>query len=61
MIETKMLVSLMARYIARAESLKEAYNAVMAMGNVEGVSLPSYEEMLCEVGKKPKDEKCADE
>ena len=52
MIETKMLVSLIARYIAKSDDLKDAYNAVMHMANVEGVALPSYEEMLEEVGKK---------
>ena len=51
MIETKMLVSLMARYIARADSLKDAYEAVMDMGNVEGVIIPSYEAMLEKIEK----------
>ncbi|MCL2633543.1 MAG: hypothetical protein FWD34_03405 [Oscillospiraceae bacterium] len=47
--ETKALLSTIADNIAKSETLKEAYSVVMKAANVEGVSLPSYEEAVEEV------------
>ena len=44
--DTKVILKLVARYIARSENLKEAYEAVCDAASVEGVSLPSYEDMV---------------
>jgi len=42
--DTKALLSLIANAIAKSETLKEAYAAIMEAANVEGVSILSYEE-----------------
>ena len=42
--ETKVLLTMMAEYIGRAKTIKEAYNFVVRAANVEGIVLPSYEE-----------------
>jgi len=47
--DTKVLLSLIARYVAKADSLEDAYNAIKGAANVEGVTLPTYEEMVNEV------------
>ncbi|MCL2852092.1 MAG: hypothetical protein FWE20_03525 [Defluviitaleaceae bacterium] len=44
--ETKLIMKLLARYIAKASSVKEAYSAVKDIANAEDVILPSYEEMV---------------
>ena len=49
--ETKVILSLLARHIAKAESLEEAYEAVAEAANVEGLDLPSFQEMLKKVKK----------
>jgi hypothetical protein len=54
--ETKVLISLIARHIAKADSLEEAYEAVMEAANVEGMDLPSYEAMLVKLKKKKQDD-----
>jgi hypothetical protein len=41
--ETKVILTLLSRQIAKAESLKEAYDEVIKAANVEGVQLPSYD------------------
>jgi hypothetical protein len=43
--ETKVILALLAQQIAKAETLEEAYKAVEMAANVEGVNLPSYEEL----------------
>jgi hypothetical protein len=52
--KTKSLLSLLAHAIAKAESAEEAYEAVIAAANVEGMDLPSYEEMLAKQKKVKK-------
>ncbi len=42
--ETKVILSLIARTIGNAKTIKEAYTAVVEAANVEGFLLPSYEE-----------------
>jgi hypothetical protein len=42
--ETKVILALLARQVGNAETLEEAYNAIVEVANVEGVQLPSYEE-----------------
>jgi hypothetical protein len=52
--ETKVILALLAQQIARAETLEEAYRAVEMAANVEGVNLPSYEELREKFGEKKK-------
>jgi len=47
--ESKMLLSAIAKNIAKSHTLKEAYICVQHMANVEGVALPSYEDELAEL------------
>jgi hypothetical protein len=49
MIESKMMLTAIAKNIAKSQSLKEAYVCVQQMANVEGVALPSYEDELAEL------------
>jgi len=44
--ETKAIFSLLADSIAKAKSVKEAYNVVARAANVEGVKLPTYDEYI---------------
>ena len=41
--ETKVILSLIAQLIGKAETLKEAYEAVIKAANIEDMQLPSYE------------------
>lgn len=43
-LETKAILSILARLAVKAKSTKEIYNAIRDMANVEGVILNSYEE-----------------
>ena len=47
--ETKVLLMAFAKIITRARSMKEIYQAVADMANVEGVMLKSYEEAKAEL------------
>jgi len=47
--DTKVLLTLLAQAIAKTGSVKEAYMIVVRAANVEGVQLPSYEEMIKEM------------
>ena len=42
--EAKVILALLAKNIGKARNVKEAYNSVVDAANVEGLSLPSYEE-----------------
>jgi len=42
--EAKVILKLLARQIAMAETPKEAYNAIADAASVEGMQLPTYEE-----------------
>jgi len=42
--ETKVILTMLAEYIGRAKSIKEAYNFVVKAANAEGLELPSYDE-----------------
>jgi predicted small secreted protein len=46
--ETKTTISAISQLIVKSKTLKEAYNAVQKMGNVEGVFIPPYDEALKE-------------
>jgi len=52
--ETKVILSLLARHIAKADNLEEAYEAVVDAANVEGLDLPSYDTMVAKVKKEKK-------
>ena len=43
--ETKVIMSLLAQSISKADTVEEAYNVVRAAAGVEGLKLPSYEDM----------------
>jgi len=51
-LETKVILTAVGERIAIAETLKEAYGAVQRMANVEGVSLPPYDELKEELRKE---------
>ena len=42
--ETKVILSLLAQRIGEAKNVREAYNVIVEAANVEGVSLPDYDE-----------------
>jgi len=44
--ETKVILTLLARQIAKSETIAEAYGAVLMAANVEGVQLPELDEMI---------------
>ena len=43
--ETKVILKMLANQIAMAESLEQAYSFVADAANVEGLDLPSYDEV----------------
>jgi hypothetical protein len=43
--ETKVILSLLAQQISRLKTIKQAYNAIVEAASVEGVQLPSYEDV----------------
>ena len=43
--ETKVILTLLARYVARAKNLRDAYDAIKSAANTEGLTLPSFDEM----------------
>ena len=47
--EIKAILSALADSIAKSKTLKEAYMAVMKAANVEGVSIPTYEDAMKEI------------
>jgi hypothetical protein len=47
--ETKVILTLLSQQVAKAKTLKEAYTAIARAANVEGVKLPSYEELRKEL------------
>ena len=55
--ETKVILSLLARQVAGSKNLKEAYGAIAEAANVEGMYLPSYENMVTKIEKDRKEEK----
>ena len=50
--ETKVILRLLARQIAKADSLEEAYESVVIAAGVEGLEIPDYEEERRSVKKK---------
>jgi len=50
--ETKVILTLLAEYVGRAETVEEAYNVIVKAANVEGLELPSYEEFIEKTKKK---------
>jgi predicted methyltransferase len=48
-LETKVILTILGESIARATSVREAYNFVQKAANVEGVNLPAYDEMRKEI------------
>ena len=49
--DTKVMLRLIAQNVAKAKTVKEAYKSVKFAANVEGVNLPSFEEMQKEFGE----------
>jgi hypothetical protein len=43
--ETKVILTMLARKIAEASSLKDAYDFVATAASVEGVKMPGYDEL----------------
>jgi len=44
--ETKVILTLLAKAISNADSVEEAYETVAEAASVEGMTLPSYAEVL---------------
>ncbi|MDR2531596.1 MAG: hypothetical protein LBC82_02000 [Oscillospiraceae bacterium] len=44
--DTKLIIGLIAQNVAKAKSVKEAYNSIRAAACVEGMNLPTYEEAV---------------
>ncbi|MDR2531936.1 MAG: hypothetical protein LBC82_03740 [Oscillospiraceae bacterium] len=47
--ETKAFLSTLADNIAKSKTVKEVYMTVMKAANVEGLSVPTYEEAIKEL------------
>ena len=47
--ETKVILTLLAQQVGKSKTIKEAYNAIVRAANVEGLSLPTYEEFVKEL------------
>jgi hypothetical protein len=47
--ETKVILALLAQQIAQAKTVREAYGAVKRAANVEGLQLPTMDELLKEI------------
>ena len=47
--ETKVILTLLAEKAANAETVKEVYNAIRSAANVEGLTLPTFEEFKKEI------------
>ena len=47
--ETKVILTLLAQQLAQAESAREAYAFVARAANVEGLQLPSYDDLRKEL------------
>ncbi|MCL2638684.1 MAG: hypothetical protein FWD48_09990 [Oscillospiraceae bacterium] len=54
MLETKMLIALLAEAAAKAKTAKEVYNSIAVAANVEGLNLPTYEEYQKTLEEKSK-------
>ena len=52
--ETKVILALLAQQIAKANTVGEAYAIVKLAANVEGLKLPSREELLREMEEEAK-------
>ena len=50
--ETKVILTMLADRVARADSLEEAYNCITKAACVEGMKLPDYEEARKEFSKE---------
>ena len=50
--ETKVILMLLAQQVAKAKTVKEAYNSIAKAASVEGVSLPTYEEFVAEMERE---------
>ena len=44
--ETKVILALLSQQIAKCKNIREAYDTVIMAANVEGLQLPSYDELL---------------
>lgn len=50
--ETKVILALISKQIGSAQTVRDAYMAVVEAANVEGLELPTYDEYLKKAGKK---------
>ena len=49
--DTKLIVKLIAQNIVKCKTVKEAYKAIKSAASVEGMELPSFEEMIKELSE----------
>ena len=47
--DTKALLASISQNVAKSKTVKEAYWSVMQAANVEGMHLPTYEEVISEI------------
>ena len=47
--ETKVILTLLAQQVAQAESAREAYSYIARAANVEGLQLPTYDDLRKEI------------
>lgn len=52
--ETKVILALLSQQVAKAESVEEAYTMIVEAANVEGMELPTYEEIVSKLKKTKK-------
>jgi len=48
--ETKVILTLLAHQVVKSKNLREAYTAIEAAANTEGIKLPTFDELLAEYG-----------
>jgi len=52
--ETKVILSMLAEYVGRAETVEEAYEFIVQAANVEGLKLANYDEFQKKLKAKQK-------
>jgi len=52
--ETKVILTMIADALARAETLREAYGFVVRAANAEGLQLPTYDEFKKQIEEERK-------
>ena len=47
--ETKVILTLLSQQVAKCKTIKEAYTLIINAAKVEGIELPSYEDLMRQI------------